>query len=358
MTLTVNNVAHRPVPSLLRGFSAPIRLSVALSDDDLLFLLAHDRDSFNRWQAGQALASRLLIGASNAGGTYLDDAIEAYAAAMGRALADRALDGALLSQMLALPSESDIAREIGQNIDPDAIHQARRTLRYRLAHALEAKLLARYKAIVFDDPFRLDAEATADRALRTTLLDLLCTLEQPEILNLALAQVSTSLNMTECFGALTALAHHACLQREAALRSFYERHEGDALVIDKWFAIQATIGSGETVDRVRVLMAHEAFRLTNPNRVRALIASFAFSNPSVFNRADGAGYRFIADQVLMLDRFNPQIAARLLTAFRSWRMMEPGRRQAALKELQRIAAHPELSTDVEDIIRRTLEQAV
>ena len=352
--VTFHRIEQRPVPSLLRGFSAPVRLDVSLSDDDLVFLLTHDSDSFNRWQAGQTLATRQMAAAAS-GRQIKAAGVKAYLHALAQAIEASGTDDAFLALLLTLPSESDIAREIGTNIDPEAIHIARRDLRRLIGLSLREQMITRYAALPLDDARSMSAMATARRSLRNALLDLLCAQADERVLDMAQRQFRDSQTMTEVYGALIALSQQDCRQRSEALAAFHDRHQGDALVIDKWLAVQAMVGETRTLRQVEELTRHPAFRLTNPNRVRALLSTFAFSNPSQFNRRDGAGYRFIADQVMALDRVNPQVAARLATAFRAWAVLEPGRRQLARQELERIAACAELSPDLAEMVHRTLD---
>ena len=353
-SLTLLNVAEPPIVSLLRGFSAPVRLSLSLSDDELIFLLAHDSDSYNRWQAGQSLALRMLMQSSQANGHILGGRTEAYAQAIGAILSDQSLDDAYVAEVLILPSQSDVAREIGSNIDPDAIRAAHGHLKTALGTLLRDPLLRRYKACITSGPFTLDAGSTAKRALKNALLDVLCASGEDAMLDLAFAQFTDAKNMTESFGSLSILSHHDGRQRDLALQDFYDRHSYDPLVIDKWFAVQATKAGAATLSQVHALMSHSAYQPGNPNRISALIGTFAFSNPTEFNRADGSGFRFIGEQVQALDAINPQVAARLMTAFRSWRSLEPPRRAMAKKEVERLAASTSLSVDVQDILKRTL----
>ncbi len=352
--MTFHRIEQRPVPSLLRGFSAPVRLDVSLSDDDLVFLLTHDSDSFNRWQAGQTLATRQMAAAAS-GRKIKAGGVKAYLHALAQAIEASGTDDAFLALLLTLPSESDIAREIGTNIDPEAIHIARRDLRRRIGLSLREQLITRCTALLANDVQSMSRTATARRALHNALLDLLCTQADERVLDMAERQFRDGQTMTEVYGALIALSQHDCRQRSEALAAFYDRHKGDALVIDKWLAVQAMVGETQTLRQVEELTRHPAFRLTNPNRVRALLSTFAFSNPSQFNRQDGAGYRFIADQVMALDRINPQIAARLATAFRAWAILEPGRRHLARAELERIASGGGLSLDLAEMVQRTLQ---
>jgi aminopeptidase N len=353
-TITFRDVPTRPVPSLLRGFSAPVRLTAQLSDADLLFLLAHDSDTFNRWQAGQSLAMRYLLprcGGAETGSTLSASAI---AEAMYRVLDDRALDDAFVAQTLALPSETDIARELQRNVDPDAVFATRQALRRDISSALGDQLRARYRALAALSPYTPDAASVGRRSLKNTILDLILAGGREDDIVLATTQFTQADNMTDRLAAVSCLALVKSAEREECLAAFYTRHRDDPLVIDKWFTVQATIPETATLDRVRRLTEHTAFSFANPNRVRALIGALASGNPTQFNRADGAGFEFVADIVLMLDATNPQVAARLLSTFRSWRALEPRRREHAEAALRRIAGRDQLSPDVRDIVQRSL----
>ncbi len=341
----------RPVPSLNRGFCAPINLTTDLTEADRVFLAAHDSDPFNRFDALQGLALDLLKRGAR------DGALPGTAAlidAAARVLADPALDPAFKAQALSLPGEGEIARELGKDVDPDAVYAARKSLRTAVGAALAAPFAATYGALASTGPFAPDAASAGRRALRNLSLDYLAVGGSGEGIARAFAQFEAADNMTDRFAALAVLAQHDTAERATALDAFYERFKSDALVIDKWFMLQAQVADDTTLDRVKALMAHPAFSLGNPNRVRALIGAFAAGNPTQFNRPDGAGHRFVAEMVLALDGKNPQVAARLLAAFKSWRQLEPGRRASAEAALRRVAETPGLSPDVSDIATRSL----
>ena len=353
--ITFREVAEPVVPSLLRGFSAPVRLALALTDAERLTLLRHDRDPFNRWQAAQGFAMRLLVEA--AAGKAVDSGADAFAQALAAFLDAEALsDPAFAALVLALPSEGDVANEIGEAVDPDAILRARRGLRARLGAALSPRL-ARLREALAEPPgarFAPDAASAGRRALRNAGLDLIAAADSEAGTRLAQAQFAEATTMTDRLAALGTLSLIPGEAREAALAAFGARYATEPLVLDKWFAIQSAIPEDGTPARIEALKAHEAFAMTNPNRVRALIGSFGVANPSQFARADGAGFALLAETVLTLDGTNPQIAAKLLTAFGSWRMLEPGRATLACGALERIRATPGLSRDVADIASRTL----
>jgi aminopeptidase N len=350
-------VAERPIPSLNRGFSAPIKLKLPIEHDDLRFLAAHDADPFNRWQAVQTLGMSLLtanVTAWRAGAPLRVD--EGLVAALDAILADAALEPAFIALTLMPPSEADIARELGRDVDPDATFAARRQLRATIGAQLGDGLANSYRRMITPGPYRPDAASTGRRALKNICLDLMAATENNDTIALALTQYRGADNMTDRMAALETLARHDRPERTQALDDFYARYKDDPLIIDKWLALQAAIPEPATLDRVRALTAHPAFSMTNPNRIRALIGSFAQINHTQFNRIDGAGYDFVADNVLALDPKNPQVAARLMGAFRSWRALEAQRRARAEATLRRVAAAPSLSRDVGDIVARTLAE--
>jgi aminopeptidase N len=348
-------IAERPVPSLNRSFSAPIELALPIAADDLRFLAAHDADPFNRWQAIQTLAMGLLkanVAALRGGQPVREDA--GLMAALGAVLADDKLEPAFVALALAPPSEADIARELGSDVDPDAVFGARQKLRAAIGRHHGAALAAAYARLASSGPYRPDAQGAGRRALKNACLDLLAATEEDDAIARAFAQYHDADNMTDRMAALGTFALYDRPERKTALEDFYQRYADDALIIDKWLSLQAAIPEAGTLHRVRALTAHPAFSIANPNRVRALIGAFAQANPTQFNSADGAGYDFVADFVLALDPKNPQVAARLMGAFRSWRALESGRRARAEAVLRRVAAVGTLSRDVHDIVVRTL----
>ena len=356
-TFTFTGVAEPPVLSLNRNFSAPVKLTTDLTGADLAFLAAHDSDPFNRWQALQTISTRLLIGnvaslrAGKAPGS--DDGLLVALAAL---LEDAALEPAFVALALVPPGEGDIAREIGRDIDPDAIHRARTGLRAEIGSRLGPALSTLYERLNVSGGYTPDAAGAGRRALRNVALDLMATSAALEAIARAARQYRDADNMTDRMAALATLSLHDVPERDAALADFYRRYSTDALIVDKWLSLQAMIPQPGTLAQVKALTAHPAFSMANPNRVRALIGAFA-GNPTQFHRADGAGYGFLADTVLALDPKNPQIAARLATAFRTWRTLEAGRRAKAEAALKRIQAAPGLSRDLADIAERALAPA-
>ena len=358
-TFTFTGVTERPIPSLNRGFSAPIKLSVPIEANDLRFLAAHDSDPFNRWQALQTLAMSLLTANAAAlrkgGAARVDDGLMA---ALGAMLADNDKhEPAFIALTLSPPSEADIAREIGHDVDPDTVFAARRTLRAVIGDRHGAALAHTYQRMMTSAPYSPDAQSAGRRSLKNVCLDLMAVTKAPGALERARQQYATADNMTDRMAALETLTMHDSAGRSGPLEDFYKRYADDPLIIDKWLALQAMIPEPETLDRVRALTTHPAFSMGNPNRVRALIGAFAQANHTQFNRIDGAGYDFVADIVLELDPKNPQVAARIVGAFRSWRALEAKRRDLAQKTLRRVSQAPSLSRDVHDIVARTLAES-
>jgi len=350
-----SGVGERPAVSLNRGFSAPVTLSAQQKADDQFFLAAHDSDAFARWQAFNTLLTDALIAAFR---QVLGGKEPAFAARLaglaGRIAADETLEPAYRALSLSIPGEADIARDIGRGIDPDAVFAAREALARTIAEANGEAFTALYDGLADNGPFTPDAASAGRRALRNTLLDYLSLL--PEGAALAARHFSGATNMTDRAAALAVLAHrHAgSAQAEEALAGFEKRYQGDALVLDKWFQIQAGVPGARTVEKVRALMRHPAFSIANPNRVRSLIGTFASANQTGFHRPDGEGYRFFAETVLEVEKRNPQVAARLATALRSWRSLEPVRQEKARQALLQIAGTENLSADLRDIVERTL----
>jgi aminopeptidase N len=355
-TLTFSDVASPPAASVFRGFSAPVKTSLDLSVADLLTLLRHDTDPFNRWQASQTVAMRLLT--ARARGEDLDPASAAAFSTALRSFVEREglADPAFSALVLNLPAEADIAQEIGVDVDPDAIHDARMGLRRRIGQDCAQSLRGLHDELASNGVYSPDAASAGRRALRNVALDLLAGSDAQLGESLALRQFGTASNMTERLAALGVLTTLPGEAREGALEAFEQRFRNEPLVLDKWFTLQAAIPEAGTLDRVRRLMTHEAFSLANPNRARALLASFAMLNQTQFNRRDGAGYDFLAELIIRIDELNPQLAARLLTAFSVWKMMEKSRREAARSALVKIARKPNLSRDVGDIVQRSLNE--
>jgi aminopeptidase N len=357
---TFLDVPAPPVPSLLRSFSAPVILDAGQDDAQLRFLMAHDADPFVRWESGHAYATRLMLGLIEAHGPQgrgigravgLDPGLaDGFAAT----LADPALERAFVAQALSLPAESFIGEQMAV-INIDAIHAVRELLRKTLGERLAVQWAETYRTHRTDGPYSIEAEAIGRRALKNLALGYLVASGSDEGGRMCVAQFRDADNMTDRLAALSLLAESDLTERAHALASFYERWRGDALVIDKWFALQAQSQRPDAIDQVTRLLAHEAFTLKNPNRVRALVGAFAQGNPTGFHGADGAGYALVADQVLALDARNPQVAARLLTPFGRWRRHDAGRQDLMRAQLERILATPNLSRDTFEIASKSMK---
>jgi aminopeptidase N len=350
---TFVNVPGTPVPSLLRGFSAPVIVRYDYDDAALAHLLAHDSDPFNRWEAGQRLAVKLLVRAVTAVMAGSEPEFpDAFVRAFAHVLDDAAHDPALAAEALALPAESYIAEQMDV-VHPDAIHTVRVALRRHLASALEGELLAAYQAFAVPGPYSPDARSAGQRALKNLCLSYLMELPERAVLQLCLRQFDSADNMTDSIVALTALANTDCNERIPALERFYARWQGEPLVVDKWLAVQAGSRLPGTLAEVKRLTTHPAFDIRNPNKVYALIRSFA-ANQVRFHGADGAGYAFVTDQVLALDALNPQIAARIARTFDRWRKFDPQRQQHARAQLERIRGQAALSKDTLEVVTKAL----
>ncbi len=350
------NVAERPVPSIGRGFSAPVKWKLDLSDADRAFLMGRDSDLFNRWEAGQAYATAHLLklaADAAAGRTLIADPalIEAY----GLILADAARDPAFAALALTPPSVSDLLQAMPEGTaDAAAAHSARSFLMAQTGKALKASLKAAYDAAAPGGAFEPNAAQAGQRALRAALLRLLTAEGGPEAAALAYAQFASATNMTDTMSALSVLAHLNAPERQAALDAFEAKWRGNPLVMDKWMGVQAASTLPDTLDGVKRLTQHAHFSMENPNRFRALVSAFATNNPLTFLNAEGAGFRFVADQALAMDKVNPQVAARLFGAFESWRRFTPAIANAMRAEIARVAKTEGLSKNLFEIATRAL----
>ncbi len=346
-SFTFDGLATRPVPSILRDFSAPVRLERDVDTSELAFLLTHDRDPFNRWEAGRALAQKVLIG------RVLGQETDAsFSDAIGALLRDETADPAFRALCLNLPSEDSIAQALydqGETPDPAAIYAAREGLARDLASAHKTLLAEIFTSTEATGPYSSDPEQAGPRALRLAVLRLLNRIDGGAR---AGALFASAENMTESLGALAALVQTG--QDAAAISEFRERWQGDRLVMDKWFLVQlANCPPEMALERAEALTGDPLFTWKTPNRFRALMAGLS-GNHAGFHRADGASYRFYADWLLKLDPVNPQVAARMSTAFETWTRYDEGRREKMRSELERIAAQPGLSRDLSEMTQRLL----
>ena len=355
------NIDSEPTPSLLRNFSAPVNLDCDLTDTQWLSILAHDTDAFNRWEAGQRLAVQAALRFIRSEKNPQADAVldNGYLNAMRTVLSNPALDAAFKELVLTLPSETYISEQL-ESVDPQYVHAVREAMRHELATALDADWQICYAQNRVLGAYSPDAISSGQRALSNMALHMLCLASPKEGTAVwpckALQAFKDASNMTDRFGALSALVSSGHAFAEPALVQFHALFKNEALVIDKWFALQAAAPdrSGNILPVVRQLMQHADFNLRNPNRARSLIFSYCSANPGGFHRSDAAGYVFWSERVIELDAFNPQVAARLARALDRWKKLAEPYRQAAKAAIERVAAKADLSNDVREVVTRAL----
>ena len=349
------------MPSLLRGFSAPVKLHYDYSRDDLMRLMSGDSDGFCRWDASQQLAIEVIEdvmiayqkGEDLSGITIDERLIEANRLL----LQDDSLDKAMVALMLSLPSEAYLGEQRDE-IQVEAIHHSRAAVKRALAEALKPELTQIYRTYDHGKPYRPTADDIAERSLKNAALSYLMTLNEPEMIEACEQQYRQANNMTDAIAAVgelvNSLASGAETVREQVLEDFYRTWKDEPLVVDQWLRVQATSSRPNTLDVVRKLEQHPAFEPNNPNKIRALVGAFTNANPINFHRADGAGYRFLGDQILRLNSVNPQIAARLVTPFTRWKRYPKALQELMHAELERIKAEPKLSKDVYEVVSKSL----
>ena len=352
-----NDVAAEPVPSLLRDFSAPVYLDFDYTPEQLALLLGHESDAFNAWEAGQRLATTLILDAAQAIAAGQNPGWpDTFTAACRRLLQTQAQRGAaFVAEALMLPGEGTLA-ELLDVVDPDALHAARNGLRRHLAEELEGEFSGLYAALAITEPYAPTSEQAGRRALRNVCLGYLLELDTDAVRQRALQQFKAADNMTDQYAALAALANvnaATCPQRDEALAAFYEQWRDEALVVDKWLAAQSGSRRPDTLATVKALTTHPAFDAGNPNKIYALIRNFG-ANLVRFNAADGSGYAFMADRILELHDKNPQVASRLARSFDRWQKFDAGRQAHARAALERIRQHDGLSRDVLEVVSRAL----
>ena len=351
-TIRLDGVGRAPVLSALRGFSAPVKLMFDDPADHRFVRLSADPDLFNRWEAGQTLARDLIL--TRARGKPDAEGEARYAAALGRAIAGQSADAAFKALLLQPPIEQDLALEVSP-ADPAAIHAARNALRAAMADALAGDLERIHDAYGAAETFSPDAESAGRRALRNAAMDVLAARGSAADRDRARRHFEASRDMTAAMGGLTALMLLGGEDFDRALGAFYQQWQDEPLVIDKWFSIQARAPDAGVLGRVMGLTAHPAFDMKNPNRFRALIQNFAVNNPVRFHDPSGAGYRFLAEQILVMDALNPNIAARLIEPLGGWRRYRPELAAKMRAELERIVAHPAISKNVLELAAKSLE---
>jgi aminopeptidase N len=353
-TFIFTDIPHEPVPSILRCFSAPVKVKLNLSDGERLFLMAHDSDEFNRWDAGQQLAVKLIM-------DLVKDFQQGRVAKLDRKFIDAfkktlesdMMDKSFQAFALTLPGETYLA-DFMEVIDPTAIHEARKFVQQSLAAELKQTYLDVYNGNQDTEPYRVDQPSIGRRSLKNTCLTYLMELEDKGIRDLCVNQFQKGGNMTDTMAALVNLANNECPERQAALTAFNEKWKDDPLVMDKWLSIQAMSRLSNTLETVKALTRHPAFNIKNPNKVRALIGAFAQGNPVRFHDSSGRGYEFLAEQVIAIDPLNAQIAARLVSSFTLWKRYDEKRRALMKAQLERILKTPGLSKDVYEILSKCL----
>ena len=345
--------AH-PIPSLLRNFSAPVKINYEYTDTDLQFLLAHDSDPFCRWDAGQQLSIRIikrLIEDYQHGKTLTLD--QGYIEAWRSILNDKSLDKSFASLLLQQPSEMYLT-ELMDSIDVEAIVAVRHFIPRELTKLLREEFMQCYKENYNEKPYEYNQQAIGERALKNKCLAYLITLDDEEIQQLALVQLHQANNMTDEISALYAIANSKYDGREKVLQDFYTKWQNDTLVIDKWFGIQARSELPDTFSKVKSLISHPAFNIKNPNKVRALIGAFVNGNMKHFHAANGEAYQFLTDYILQLNSINPMMAARLIEPFTRWRKFDLHRQKLMKQQLERIKQSPGLAKDAFEVVTKTL----
>ena len=353
-TFSLINVPEKPVPSILRGFSAPVKLTLDLDDSELCFLMSADNDGFNRWESAQQLYIKTILQLINS--TQRGNELQVGAhiiSAVKNNLGNTDQDKALIARSITLPSEAYIS-EFMTVIDPDAIHLARQFLKKTLALSLSKELLDVFKQNKAKEKYSIDQASMAKRSLKNTCLDYLMEIGEASTVSLCIEQFKTSDNMTDTICAFSALVNSECKEREEAINDFYAEWQLDPLVIDKWFAIQATSRHPDTISRVNELTGHNGFSIKNPNKVRSLIGAFSAGNQFHFNSIDGRGYNFLGDHVIKIDSLNPQIASRLVSSFSFWKRYDDQRQKLMKEQLLKIKSTSGLSKDVYEIVSKSL----
>ncbi|MCB9993448.1 MAG: aminopeptidase N [Hyphomicrobiaceae bacterium] len=354
-TLTFTGLSARPVLSLNREFSAPINVADDLGPEDLSFLARHDADPVNRWMAIQELAKEMMVARARSGTSYVAAELATLVDALRQTLARPSDDPSFKALCLQMPSEGELYSALKSNIDPDAVQLAREELVRAIARALKSDLADHYAANTPRGPFSLAFSEVDRRAIRNQALRLLVATNDPEWAEIAADQFETADNLTDRLAALSISVHNRTAHAERLMREFGETSANEPLVWDKWLALTAVRPAREALDDVIATLASPRFPTANPNRFRALVGAFVTSNVPQFARPDGRGFQFVAGLLGDVDRSNPQLAARLLTSFRTFRMFESGRREKAESALRELASQPHLSRNSEEILGRILE---
>ena len=348
------DLKEQPVVSILRGFSAPVKLIMERNLEELAFLLRHDCDTFNRWEAGQQLAGQIISGLITDIQNGRDLQLNPIIINAVKQIMEQSWDDlSYFSLLLSLPSETYLAEQM-EVVDVEAIHAAREFVLLTLAEQLQVQFKKLYRDCHREESGQFDAGAIGRRRIKNTCLAYLGRLEQQEVQQWSQQQFDTAKNMTDQIAALAVVVNSSHPAKKECLASFYEQWQDEALVIDKWFALQASSHNEDTFITVQKLMQHPAFDLRNPNRVRALIGAFSQANPLHFHAANGQGYQFLGDQIIALNTLNPQVASRMLSALTSWRRYDKSRQALMKTQLERIMMTEAISKDVYEVASKSL----
>jgi aminopeptidase N len=350
-------VPHEPVPSILREFSAPVKLRAGYTDEERVFLFANDSDPFNRWDAGQNLFSKIML-------NLVDDfqagrelhLLHTLIDAFRKTLLSQEMDRSFISQALTLPTEPELAILMSENapIDPEAIHQVRQFVTRGIAETLRPDFEKVFMENQEKGPYSLDPESVGRRSLKNLALAYLGRIDSPETSSFVSSQFKKAGNMTDEISAFSVLSFSDTKEWRTAVARFYDRWHSDVLVLDKWFSIQASAPQPGTLEQVKGLLTHPDFSIKNPNKVRSLIGTFCSGNPWNFHHPSGHGYEFLTDRILELNTLNPQVAARMSSGFNHWKRYEPIRRELMKAQLDRIMNAPNLSSNVYEIVSKAL----
>jgi len=350
------NISEQPTPSLLRDFSAPVKLFYDYSDEELAFLIINDSNAFARFEAGQRYMTRVLFGLIEKWRAKEKlELPDGFVSAFKQVLLDDKTDRALIAEMINLPSEIYLAELMPKEIDVEGIHVAREFVRKRLAEQFKVEFEKIYSSNLIAGDYKFQVEDVAKRSLKNSCLSYLTMLDGQEVCKPAMEQFKTANNMTDQLAALSILSNRDCSERKEALQSFYQQWQHEPLVVDKWFSVQARSFLPGSLDEVKRLLKHPDFNIKNPNRVRSLLGVFAVVNPVSFHSKSGEGYRLVADQILILNKLNPSVAARLAKSFANWRRFDKERQKLMEEQLERIQNVPDLSKDVYEIVSKSLE---
>jgi len=350
--LKFENINETPLISAFRGFSAPVLLETDMLDDELAILMSFDTDPFNRWEAGQQYASRVMLGMVESSADSWPNAMAGLIAAYRKILLDKNMDLPLVAEMMVLPSEKYLG-EMLVRVDVHKIRAVREQVKYSIASANEDQLLSLYVACDQIGEYQISPEAVGRRSLKNTCLAYLLTLDKSEYFELCLQQFESADNMTDQIGCLSPIAHFRNATREQIVSQFYTQWQGTALVVDKWFSAQAMSYAPDALAEIIALFEHEAYTLNNPNRARSLLGPL-IGNSSAFHHSSGRGYEFVAEKIIELDIINPQVAARMANAFLHWKKLIPEQGELMRQQIEMIAATANISNDLNELVTTSL----